>query len=216
MSHKDLPKEVKEHAARVAKLSRLSARAFGKDERKAYLAGLFHDEGKQFLPPELFAGGEITDEEYEQIKTHAVKGYKDLKSHMEFSGLCAGLHHRMGSGDGYGVTLEDIPEDISFSNLKKLLDIATIVSIADFIDAYNTRTTSVHLPSPKRPLVELLTNKYPAESVLIKIMLELASAMYSKRRLDMKIAKITVVAKAGCKAGCKCTKPCHWSVTTRK
>jgi len=179
--HKELPDSVKQHADRVGRLSRLSARATGKDERAAYLAGIFHDDGKATLPPELFDGREITLEEYSLIKEHAIRGYLDLKERMPFTGLCSGLHHEMSVVEGYGITLEDIPKELSFADLKKILDIATIVSIADFIDAYNTRTTSMGLGSSKKlGLKELLWKRYPSEIPLVTVMLELSEELYKQ------------------------------------
>lgn len=181
MPHKELPELVKSHASRVGLLARLTARETGKDEHAAYLAGVFHDDGKAELPPDLFADKDITPEEYEIIKEHARLGYLEHKERMPKTALCSGLHHRMGAGPGYGITFEDIPKGISFVELKKLLDISTIVSLADFIDAFRTRHTKINFGLTETcPLRGLLLQSYPAEKLLIDVMMNIADTMYPK------------------------------------
>ena len=160
------------HEVRVARLAREAARETGKDHHAAFLAGLFHDTGKFKLPDELFSDREITKEEYELIKGHAIGGYLELKKRMLFTGLCSGMHHRMISGGGYGIDVRDIPREFSFPTIKKLFDISILVAIADYIDASMTRHRPKRLS--EGTLEERLVKEYPDERMLVTIMLDIA------------------------------------------
>lgn len=89
---------VKMHMARVALIAH-NAASNSNDlitPKPAFFGGLFHDIGKLVLPDYLFSGREINEEEYAQIKEHAVLGFEALKDHHFYTALCAGMHHAFG------------------------------------------------------------------------------------------------------------------------
>lgn len=121
----------KGHSFRVAKYSRQIAKMQSKSDeecRKIYLAGLLHDIGKISIRDEIInKNGKLTNEEYEQIKKHPVKGGKILEKMMDFPFLQEGAlyHHERYDGTGYpkGLKGEEIPE------------IARMIAVADAYDA---------------------------------------------------------------------------------
>ncbi len=137
------------HLRRVALYSKLIAEqcaashALSKDwiEHLEMFAPL-HDIGKVFIPePILMKPERLTDEEFEQVKTHTLKG-RDLIDHMiNCFGYRDDLHHTDmlrniithhheavdGSGYPYGLAGEEIPLE------------ARIVAAADVLDALLTR-----------------------------------------------------------------------------
>ena len=125
----------KQHCQRIALLAEQVAKKTKKDPKAAFFGGLLHDTGKIILPHALFDGHNINQEEYEQVKKHALDGFNILKDVHLFTALIAGLHHNLHKG-GYGLNPKDFPSNFSVETIKKLLDISTIVSICDdYIDA---------------------------------------------------------------------------------
>ncbi len=119
------------HSLRVAEYSRMIAKALGKDEDECYriyYAALLHDVGKIGIPIAIInKKGKLTEEEYDVIKSHPVKGNQILSSISEYPYLSIGAHyhHERYDGKGYPSRLkgDDIPE------------IARIISVADAYDA---------------------------------------------------------------------------------
>lgn len=164
-------KEVCDHCQRVALLSEKTAEILGKDKKAAFFAGLLHDLGKIFVRKELFRGQDITDEEYKEVKEHALKGYASLKNVHLFTALCCGLHHAVGE-NGYGLNSKNLPSKMRPNTLKKVLEISTIVSVCDFIDAFYTRKTKIkdgnNSNDAKKPyLKKLLSKKFPDDKTVI-------------------------------------------------
>lgn len=161
--------KVSSHCKRVGLLSKKTAEILGKDKKAAFCAGMLHDFGKIFIRKELFSGEDITDQEYEEVKEHALKGYLSLKNRHLFTALCCGLHHAMGK-NGYGLKSENLPHKMKPNTLKKALDIAAIVSICDFIDAFCTRKTKIKgdVNNVKKiSLEKLLLEKFPEDKIVI-------------------------------------------------
>lgn len=173
-------KQVKEHQERVALLSEEIAIRIGKDPKPAFFGGLMHDIAKLVLPYDLFEDRNISDEEYLEIKKHALMGFEILRDFHEFTALCAGLHHALYKS-GYGLTLKDFPPEWDLVLVKKVLDISAIISIADFIDAFTHRKTSIKDGSDKNSssLEEMLKAKYPNDLKLVEIALKV------QKELDM-------------------------------
>ena len=72
-----------------------------------------HDIGKVAIPLEILnKPGKLTDEEWEIIKSHTIKGYEIAKSTPELEGVADMIkyHHERWDGKGYpdGLSLETI------------------------------------------------------------------------------------------------------------
>ena len=119
------------HSRRVAVYSQKIAQEFGKSEEECdqiYFAALLHDVGKIGVPLEILSKkGRLTDEEFQQIKSHPVVGGQILESIRKSPWLSIGAryHHERYNGKGYpeGLKGEKIPE------------IARIIAVADAYDA---------------------------------------------------------------------------------
>jgi len=163
----------KDHLERVALLAEATAKKLRKDAKAAFFAGLLHDAGKLLLPAQLFDGHNIDAVEYDNVKTHAQAGYKALKKLHMFTALCAGLHHNLYKA-GYGLDRNAFPENWSPSTIKKVLEISTIISICDFVDAFNNRKTEIKDGSDKieQPdLKSMLYTKYGDDKEVVDIIL---------------------------------------------
>lgn len=98
------------------------------DTRILTLGGLLHDIGKMLVPKEVITkDGKLTEEEFNLVKTHAMKGYQALKDQpvdirVKYAAL---MHHERTDGSGYpnGFVAEQIDE------------FAKIIAIADVYDA---------------------------------------------------------------------------------
>jgi putative nucleotidyltransferase with HDIG domain len=154
-------KSTKEHCIRVALLSEKVAKQMRRDCKAAFFGGLLHDFGKVTLPYNLFDGHDVSDKEFNEIKTHSKSGYKVLKNLHFFVALCAGLHHNLYKG-GYGIS--KFPH-WSPATIKKVLDISVIISIADFVDAWTTRKTK--LKGGGEDLQKVLYEKFPNDKEIV-------------------------------------------------
>lgn len=163
-------KMVRGHLERVALAADQTAISLCKDGKAAFFAGLLHDIGKLAMPAELFNNREITAEEYELVKTHAVAAFEVLKNFHSFTAYCAGLHHALYKA-GYGLTIEDFPKNWSPSVIKKVFEISTIVAICDDIDAARYRTTIFNGDGAKDNLEERLFKKFPNDIKAVGIAL---------------------------------------------
>ncbi|MCR5735241.1 MAG: response regulator [Lachnospiraceae bacterium] len=123
------------HSDRVARYARMIAESYGYDEEaqeRIYMEGLLHDVGKIGIPDEIInKEGALTNDEFEIIKTHPLKGAKILDSIPEMPGLSIGAkcHHERYDGRGYpdGLAGDEIPEE------------ARIIAVADSYDAMTSR-----------------------------------------------------------------------------
>ena len=165
----------RDHVKRVARYSSRVAKALGKDVKAAYMGGLFHDIGKLSIDKDLFCGGNVTKDEYAKIQEHSTNGWSMLKDKHLFSALVAGAHHNMCTGGGYGVGLEAFSKQMSLSTVKKALDIATIVSVCDFIDAFQTRKTALWGGSAGS-LKDMLYTKFSNDKYIVDKALEVTCA----------------------------------------
>ena len=122
------------HSKRVATYTRLIAKEMGyqgEDLDHIYYIALLHDCGKIGVPDHILGKpGRLTDEEFEIIKSHTVRGGDILSSFksLENAGEGALYHHERYDGKGYpeGKAGEDIPL------------IARMICVADSFDAMNT------------------------------------------------------------------------------
>lgn len=124
----------KGHSSRVALYSLEIARRYGYPEKaqiEIYMMALLHDIGKIGIPDEVLRKkSQLTDKEYDLIKTHPVVGYEILNNitDMPRLGIGARWHHERYDGNGYpdGLCGTDIPEE------------ARIISVADAYDAMSS------------------------------------------------------------------------------
>lgn len=124
----------KGHSSRVAEYSKEIARRAGYSERAQediYMMGLLHDVGKIGISDAIInKRTHLTDEEYDQIKTHPTVGFEILRNITEMPKLAIGArwHHERYDGKGYpdGLSGKDIPEE------------ARIISVADAYDAMSS------------------------------------------------------------------------------
>jgi HD-GYP domain-containing protein (c-di-GMP phosphodiesterase class II) len=143
------------HSKRVAQYTRLLAKEFGfegEDLDRIYYVALLHDCGKIGVPDNILGKpGKLTDEEFEIIKSHTVRGGEILAhfKSLENAGEGALYHHERYDGKGYpeGRAGEDIPF------------IARMICVADSFDAMNTNRVYRNKLSRERIMSEIETNK---------------------------------------------------------
>ena len=131
------------HSERVAIYSRMLAYRLGlsqEDQDKIYYMGLLHDIGKIGIPKEIInKDTKLSDEEYQLIQSHSLKGFdilKDIKSMPDLA-LGARWHHEKFDGSGYPdkKTGEEIPL------------LVRIIAVADTYDAMTSnRSYRQYLP----------------------------------------------------------------------
>lgn len=129
-----------------------------------------HDIGKIFIPHEILQKkGKLTNEEYEIMKTHAIKGYNICIADPLLQKYANGplYHHEALNGTGYphGITINEIPLE------------GQIIRVADEYDALtNKRQYKSHIGISKT----------------LKILIENATPVPAKpeEHLDKKLAKI--------------------------
>jgi energy-coupling factor transport system substrate-specific component len=119
------------HSQRVAEYSVLIARELGESEEECDLlrkTALLHDIGKIGIPDSVLnKPARLTDDEYEMMKSHVVKGAEILKDFTLIDRVWEGAlyHHERYDGKGYtqGLKGEEIPLN------------ARIIGVADAFDA---------------------------------------------------------------------------------
>ncbi|MCR5675241.1 MAG: HD domain-containing protein [Lachnospiraceae bacterium] len=122
------------HSNRVAEYTKLIAREMGYEGEELdqiYYVALLHDCGKIGVPDNILGKpGRLTDEEFEVIKSHTVRGGAILNRFRSLPNVGEGAfyHHEKYDGSGYpeGRAGEDIPL------------IARMICVADSFDAMNS------------------------------------------------------------------------------
>jgi putative nucleotidyltransferase with HDIG domain len=122
------------HSERVARYSSLVAKEMGlpsEDVRRVRLSALLHDVGKIGIDDRIIRKPTaLTEEEFEIMKSHPVKGAAIMDAIPELHDVIPGMkhHHERWEGGGYpdGLAGEEIPLQ------------ARIVSVADTFDAMTT------------------------------------------------------------------------------
>jgi len=122
------------HSERVARYAVSIARAMElppEEVRKVRLSALLHDVGKIGIDDRILRKPTaLTDEEFEVMKTHPVKGAAIMSAIPQLSDVVPGMkhHHEKWEGGGY-------PDDLKGEEIPLL---ARIVSVADTFDAMTT------------------------------------------------------------------------------
>lgn len=143
------------HSKRVATYTRQIAKEFGYEGEeldRIYYVALLHDCGKIGVPDSILGKpGKLTEEEFEIVKSHTVRGGEILSSFrsLKNAGEGALYHHERYDGTGYpeGRAGEDIPL------------IARMICVADAFDAMNTDRVYRKKLTRERIVEELETNK---------------------------------------------------------
>lgn len=119
------------HSERVARASVMIARRLSMKEDRVNAieyAGTLHDVGKLGVPTGVLQkAGKLTDDEFDAIKTHPVRGHEIVRDIAFLDEALAGIyhHHERMDGRGYpsGLTGPDIPE------------FARVIAVADAFDS---------------------------------------------------------------------------------
>ena len=143
------------HSKRVAIYTRMIAKemGFGGEELdRIYYTALLHDCGKIGVPDSILGKpGRLTDEEFDIIKSHTVRGGDILRSFRSIENVGEGAlyHHERYDGKGYpeGKAGEDIPL------------IARMICVADSFDAMNTNRVYRNRLTKEKIIEELENNK---------------------------------------------------------
>ena len=158
------------HSKRVAEYTRMIAKEFGYDGEeldRIYYKALLHDCGKIGVPDNILGKpGRLSDEEFEIIKSHTVRGGQILSNFKSLEDANEGAlyHHERYDGRGYpeGKAGEDIPL------------IARMICVADSFDAMNTNRVYRKMLSKEKIISEIETNKGKQfDPVIADVMLRL-------------------------------------------
>lgn len=139
------------HTERVAMLSAQLATTMGlsaEQVEEVRIAGLVHDVGKIGVPEAVLCkAGRLTDEEFEQIKSHPRIGHNILKDIPPLEPMLPGVlyHHERWDGRGYpdGLAGQDIPL------------LGRIIACADTFDAMRSTRSYRSARSSAETLVEM-------------------------------------------------------------
>ncbi|MCR4908937.1 MAG: HD-GYP domain-containing protein [Lachnospiraceae bacterium] len=143
------------HSTRVAEYTRLIAKEMGYEGEeldRIYYVALLHDCGKIGVPDNILRKpGKLTDEEFEIIKSHTVRGGDILSSFKTLNNVGEGAlyHHERYDGRGYpeGKTGKDIPL------------VARMICVADSFDAMNSNRVYRNKLTKDDILNEIKNNK---------------------------------------------------------
>lgn len=119
------------HSLNVAMLANILGRWLhlgDHDLKTLTVAAMLHDIGKVLIPPEIIKKpGRLTQQEFETIKQHPLKGYQLLKSKGVDENICqaALLHHEKCDGSGYPLGLKG----------DKINNMAKLITIIDIYEA---------------------------------------------------------------------------------
>lgn len=129
------------HSDRVAVISKWIAENYARtknisreDIQKIYLAGLLHDIGKIGIAEAVLKKpGKLTEEEYEEMKSHPAIGAGILSEIQQMADIVPGIlhHHERFDGKGY-------PNGLAGNNIPLA---GKIVMIADSFDAMTSKRT---------------------------------------------------------------------------
>ena len=143
------------HSDRVSEYSVLIGEKLGLDEediRRLRIGGLFHDVGKIGVPDSiLHKNGNLSDDEYSEIKNHPTIGAHILSTASIFQDIIPIVkhHHERYDGKGYPGMLKG--EDIPY--------LARITAVADTFDAMSSRRIYRESLTTDKIIEEIENNK---------------------------------------------------------
>lgn len=124
------------HSVNVCILSIVVGVSLGYDEQKLKKLGigtLLHDIGKIIIPQEILnKPGKLTEDEFEIMKTHTVKGYDMLKNKIDIEPLSRYVvlsHHEKWDGSGY-------PNNLKGENIHEFARISSITDVYDALTSH--------------------------------------------------------------------------------
>lgn len=171
------------HTIEVEEISWQIAKLLNIDENKAVtikISSMLHDIGKIAIPIEILEKpGKLTPKEYEQIKDHAIDGYKIL-SNLGIDDIrdIATLHHEKLDGTGYPFGLRG--NEISIEG--------RVIAIADILSALvGKRSYKDELP--KDTVISILSDmeaNNKIDSKICKLVIEEYDFIMSKVHLNTK------------------------------
>ncbi|HKQ85219.1 MAG TPA: HD domain-containing phosphohydrolase [Candidatus Acidoferrales bacterium] len=152
------------HSGRVAKYSTMLGDAMGlsdEDLDTLKISALLHDVGKIGVDDRVLKKpGKLTDEEFELMKQHTVKGANIMRPVAQLKDMIPGieLHHERMDGNGYpyGLAGDQIPM------------MARIIAVADTLDAITTNRpyqSAMDLNYAVERISTLAVSKYDARVV---------------------------------------------------
>ncbi len=143
------------HSKRVASYTRLIAQQMGYEGEeldRIYYVALLHDCGKIGVPDNILGKpGRLTDEEFQIIKSHTVRGGEILKSFKSLKDADEGAHYHHERYDGKGY-----PEGLAGESIPL---IARMICVADSFDAMNTNRVYRNKLTKEHILHEIESNR---------------------------------------------------------
>ena len=122
------------HTERVTEYSVMSARELGlsrSDVKKVEIASLLHDVGKIGIPDTILGKpGKLTDEEFEIVKSHPVRGTEIMAPIGAMREIIPGIRHHHERYDGLGY-----PDKLRGKEIPLL---GRIIAVSDVFDALTT------------------------------------------------------------------------------
>lgn len=121
------------HSVAVCALMIALGKQMGLDEallKDLGMAGLLHDVGKMMIPDEVLnKPGKLTDEEFETVKNHPLRGWEILKDSPGVCGMAIDVclhHHERVDGKGY-------PDKLSGENISLFARMGAVCDVYDAI-----------------------------------------------------------------------------------
>ncbi len=154
------------------------------------VGAILHDIGKCLIPQRiLHKSGNLTDEEFEEMKNHPQYSLDILRSNNSVSSMSrivAYQHHERYNGEGYPLGIGG----------KEILEMAQIVGMADMYDAI-TSDRCYREAMPPNEAYELLAGSgdYYFDYNLIKVFLSKLVAYPSGSMVELSNQKIAIIAK---------------------
>ncbi|MBQ9429905.1 MAG: HD-GYP domain-containing protein [Clostridia bacterium] len=143
------------HSKRVAVYTRRIAEEMGytgEELDRIYYIALLHDCGKIGVPDHILGKPEkLTDEEFEIIKSHTIRGKEILSSFKSLKNVGEGAHYHHERYDGKGYPEGKAGEDIPL--------VARMICVADSFDAMNSNRVYRKKLSKEQIIAEIENNK---------------------------------------------------------